>query len=405
MLTQPAALADSATAAEKTTYEASLKAYDKADRAASQIIVKTIESNVMALLVTCESARDVWIKLQSIYQQQTKQSSHSVQREFFNFTKNATDNMVTHIAKFEDLVLKMQQLDVKPDDSSLDAKLLDSLPDDYESLCQAWWARAEDQQTLLNLIGVLTSDETRRLKRVVKQEEIVALLASKIKAHDKIEKTISYHGKRNGSGKNYASKNQSTENTGANRKDKSKLKCHKCQGYGHFRNECPSKAKYDNSRAPKETKNYEAFICETLSCEKQDCWIADCGATDHVTHCREYFSTYEQFKVPSKIYVGDNSTMDALGKGSIKFEACNDGNWVSCTMENVLYVYNARRNLLSVITATEKGLTFVSSRNGCEFVRDGIVKARGVRDGRLYKMLIRVIEPEKSYVGEVNVAS
>lgn len=88
--------------------------------------------------------------------------------------------------------------------------------------------------------------------------------------------------------------------------------------------------------------------------------------------------------------------MDAVGKGSIKFEACVDGNeWVPCTMENVLHVPKARRNLLSVITATEKWLIFVSTKNGCEFFQDGIVKARGVCDGRLYKILMREQEPEK----------
>lgn len=165
-LRKPTALADNAAAEENTLYEVSLKTWDKADRAASQVIVKTLEAKVMALLVTCESAREMWIKLHAVFEQQTKQAAHTVQAEFFGFTMNPVDDMVTHITKFEGLALRMQQLNVKPDESSLMVKLLDTLPDDYESLRQAWWARSENQQTFANLIQVLTSDEKRRQSKM-----------------------------------------------------------------------------------------------------------------------------------------------------------------------------------------------------------------------------------------------
>lgn len=142
----------------------------------------------MALLVTCEKARDMWLKLHSVFEQQTKQAAHTVQAEFFSFTKISTDDIVTHIAKFEGLVLRMQQLNVKPDESSLVVKLLDSLPDEFESLRQAWWARPENQQTLNNLIEVLTSEERRRQQRAEKQDDLVALFASKAKIQGRNER-------------------------------------------------------------------------------------------------------------------------------------------------------------------------------------------------------------------------
>jgi hypothetical protein len=49
--------------------------------------------------------------------------------------------VVIHIVKFENFMLRMQQLNLRPDKSSVMVKLLDSLPDDYENLHQAWWAR------------------------------------------------------------------------------------------------------------------------------------------------------------------------------------------------------------------------------------------------------------------------
>jgi len=56
-----------------SAYEAKLKTWDKADRAASQISVKT---KVM-LLVMCECVKDMWFKLHAFFEQQTKQAAHT----------------------------------------------------------------------------------------------------------------------------------------------------------------------------------------------------------------------------------------------------------------------------------------------------------------------------------------
>lgn len=178
---KPTLLLEDATSQERAKYLESLKIWDKADRAASQIIVKTLDTKVMALLVSCETARNMWLKLHTIYEQQTKQASHTVQSEFFNFSMDPSNDMVTHIARFERLILRMQQLNVKPDELSLTVKLLDTLPEEYESLRQAWWARTENQQTFENLLEVLISDDARRRNQAGRKEQMAALMASKLR--------------------------------------------------------------------------------------------------------------------------------------------------------------------------------------------------------------------------------
>lgn len=97
--------------------------------------------------------------------------------------------------------------------------------------------------------------------------------------------------------------------------------------------------------------------------------------------------------VPVKIKIGDKTTIDALGKGTIKFEAAVDGKWLLCYMENVLYVPHARRNLFSVISALDKGMTFNSSKTVYVFIMNGTVKAQGVRISKMFKMEIREKPP------------
>lgn len=71
-ISKPEPLTTGASEAQRATYSSALKAWDKADRAASQVFVRTLEAKVMALLVSCDSARDMWVKLHAIFEQKTK---------------------------------------------------------------------------------------------------------------------------------------------------------------------------------------------------------------------------------------------------------------------------------------------------------------------------------------------
>jgi hypothetical protein len=46
-------------------------------------------------------------------------------------------------------------------------------------------------------------------------------------------------------------------------------------------------------------------------------WIIDSGTTQHMTFKQEWFITYKSI-VPRKVYMGDDTILEAIGKGSIK---------------------------------------------------------------------------------------
>lgn len=233
-----------------------------------------------------------------------------VQAEFFSFSKNLSGDIVTHIGRYEGLILRMQQMNVKPDESSFMVKILDSVLDDYESLGQAWWA--ENHQTFTNLVEVLTSDEKRRQQRTEKQEELVALMASKTKIQSK-------SGRDNVSAnKTQLKKPGQVKPTGSSKDKNPRPRCYHCGGLRHICRNC-KKRKGGHAEASKGESKDEAFVCETLSAEDDDIWIVDSGATNHVTHHAEWFSLLERFATPVKIYIGDKSTMDAIGRGTINF--------------------------------------------------------------------------------------
>jgi hypothetical protein len=46
-------------------------------------------------------------------------------------------------------------------------------------------------------------------------------------------------------------------------------------------------------------------------------WIIDSGATQHMTFEQKWFTIYKSIG-PRKVYMGDDTILEAIGKGSIK---------------------------------------------------------------------------------------
>ena len=82
------------------------------------------------------------------------------------------------------------------------------------------------------------------------------------------------------------------------------------------------------------------------SCSTTHAFLIDSGASNHMLASRESFSSLQFFDVPS-IHMGNNSEIQAKGKGSIKLEHVK--------FKDVLYVLSLAANLLSVYQMTHTG--------------------------------------------------
>lgn len=174
-------------------------------------------------------------------------------------------------------------------------------------------------------------------------------------------------------GKNYQHKKTAS---GKKKVYKKSFKYHGCSEIGHIRRNCP------NVKSKKTVDSEQAYINEVMSVEHDSkSWIVDTGATDHITNNKVLLISFEYFTTPIKINVGDQSSMEAVGKGTVKFVAEVNGQWLKGCMYNALCAPSARRNLFTVTLALDNGLTFQSSKTECKFMKDGVIKARGVRVG------------------------
>ncbi len=94
-------------------------------------------------------------------------------------------------------------------------------------------------------------------------------------------------------------------------------------------------------------------------------WIINSGITQHMTFEREWFTTYKSI-VPRKVYMGDDTILEAIGKGSIKATMQVGGKVLFTTITQVLHVPKMKNSLISVSKFISEGLKVEFDKDGCK---------------------------------------
>ena len=89
------------------------------------------------------------------------------------------------------------------------------------------------------------------------------------------------------------------------------------------------------------------------TCSAPDYWIADTGATLHMTPNCKWFKDYKPCTVP--VHLADSNVIYAVGSGSVVFTPIKNGVFMhQIEFMNILHIPMLANNPLSVLTLTKK---------------------------------------------------
>ncbi|KAL6982051.1 hypothetical protein U1Q18_052698 [Sarracenia purpurea var. burkii] len=181
-------------------------------------------------------------------------------------------------------------------------------------------------------------------------------------------------------------------------KEKFQGKCFNCDKFGHRASECKkpknpqAQAHMAEAAADAMHIDLSAMVSEVnlIGSNPQEWWI-DTGATRHVCCDRLMFSTLELVTHGQKLYMGNSATSDVLGQGQVILKMTSGK---ELTLNNVLYVPDIRKNLISGSLLSKHGFRMVFEADRVTLTKAGLYVGKGYMTDGLFKMNVMTVIPK-----------
>lgn len=346
------------------------------DTKAKLYIVSTLAPKYVNLTTNCQTAKEIWEKLSSIFEQSSHERLDRLMEEFFSFSMSKTDTIADHVANLENLFTDLNNSMEKLYKSQLHeailiGRILSTLPAAFASFRSVWGVVPPEKRSLNLLVEKLTILERQSTKD---DEDAVALRVNNVpecfhcgKLGHKKRDCVKWKKQKK------SEKKKATPVNSAEQRDSAKVA------------ESASGSSSRTTLYAESRGNDGDAYAATFSCTNHD-WILDSGATLHLTGSRKGMSNFVK-KDNTTIQVANGEILNSKGCGDVSVELTTG----TVTIEDVTYVPEVPHNLLSVKKIADKGYTIVFDSNGGRIydkchVSGNVVHVAEIRNG-LYKLI------------------
>lgn len=325
-------------------------AYTRREKKAFAILALNLSDSQLSHIRSCKTPAEAWAKLCNIHEAKSLVNILFLRRKFFTIKMEENDDMLAHINKVKALADQLNGADVNITDGDIVMTLLESLPPSYEYLIVAMESRPIAELTLDYVTSRLLHELSRRKENETRGDS-AALMAKQSKS-------------------------------GASGSSTDKV-CYYCGKKGHLAKFCYKRKREESAHNTKvnDASDEYAFTTSLSSCSDDgdeyammasdvSCngsvidWIVDSGASSHMAPNRTCFQSYHVIS-PKNVILGDDTVLQAVGKGSIVVDTEVKGRVKTITIHDVLHVPKLKANLLSVRHLVMKHLRVEFSDQGC----------------------------------------
>ncbi|KZV48684.1 hypothetical protein F511_26132 [Dorcoceras hygrometricum] len=179
-------------------------------------------------------------------------------------------------------------------------------------------------------------------------------------------------------------------------------KCYNCDGMGHKASDCkkPKRAREANTVDDISHDVSNINLCAVVSevyligSNPREWWI-DTGATRQVCSDKEMFATLHEFENGEKLYMRNSATSEIKGQGKVVLKMTSRK---ELTLNNVLYVQDIRKNLISGSLLNKHDFRIVFESDKVVVSKNGMYVGRGYVSDGLFKLNVMAIKPKVNKV-------
>ena len=344
------------------------------DKKARSSIILNLSDEVLREVATETTAKSMWDKLKALYIKRTVENRLYLKQSLYMLRMVEGTSILSHLDKFDSLVMDLENIDAKIDDEDKALLLLCSLPQSFKHF----------RDTLI--YG----------KETVSYQEIKSALKSK----EQIDKNITGESRENqAEGLVVRGRMDKREFYSSRSKSRSKsrhrnLECRYCHKMGHIKSDCfklKNKLKQKEKFVEKTIESAEAsvasdenfgniFFATDDRTKSKNEWILDSGCSYHMCPNRDLFSTYESCN-GGIVLMGNNAACDVVGRGTIRIKM-HDG--IVRTLTNVRHVPDLKKNLISLGTLEALGCKYTAEGGVMKVSRSALIVMKACRSGSLY---------------------
>ncbi|GJU87057.1 hypothetical protein Tco_1294603 [Tanacetum coccineum] len=277
--------------------------------------------------------------------------------------RDACKSQSEHIDEFHKLLGDLAAINTVISDEDQTLLLLTSLPSSYDNFVDTLLYG----QDILKLEDVLTTLNSRELQKMTeaKGDGGKGLYVRGIFGQRDME-----HGTYSAWSKSWESSNR--------------LRCCICQSKEYLKRDCP---RYNHKKSQGFVKNEDqvfgsgadgydsADVMIAMSIEELLDWIIDSGGSYHITYRRNYLVDFEEYD-GGNILLGDGREYHIQGIGKVQVHK-RDGS--SFVLDNVRYVSELRRNLISLGTLEKEGFTVKMQSAKIKVIKGSLIGLSGTR--------------------------
>jgi hypothetical protein len=176
----------------------------------------------------------------------------------------------------------------------------------------------------------------------------------------------------------------------------SNIKFYGCNKMGHMKRDCKNGETLGSEVNLTRRRCLKAVDSAPLN-ERESRWIVDSGASNHMSHRKEWFTNFEETgDIP--IWVANNQIVHAKGKGAITVRNKTEKGIIDMKFEGVLYVPELYTNLLSVGKIAKRGAKVEFSKEICKITKHKEELATAKFDG-----IVWVLQGNTKFESAMNV--